>query len=191
MSTTISVQVFDTATPAVGRIAERAANPIPGLNIAGRAVGNLLKTHFRGKAQTPNKLGGDRTYFWLAVAGSVSAPKQAGRSAVQISVSHPGIMQKIKGGTITAKRAGALTIPVHPKAHGRRASVLARLLGVKLFRVKDVLAAWDKNARKLTIYYALKKSVTQKPDPTALPPIDEMERVVRDNFYRWLQGETQ
>jgi hypothetical protein len=186
--TTFTIDVRDNASGPIKALAGRAARPGPGLLIAARALGNLLKKHFREKAQKPNKLGGDRTWFWLAVGRGVNAPQQTSPTSAQISITHGAINQKIHGGTITAKRAKYLTIPVHPKAHGRRASVLANLLGIKLFAVKGALAGWDKNAKKLTVYYALKKSVTQKADPTALPPNGEMERVAREAFNRWLAG---
>lgn len=189
--TTFEVQVVkDTARPAASALAERARNPMPGLNIAGRALSNLLKAHYRQKGQTPNKLGGERQFFWLQVGQGVNQ-RQTGTNSVAVSIAHPAINQKIFGGTISAKRAGALTIPVHPQAYGRSASVLSKLIGVALFRVKDVLAGWDKSAKKLTIYYVLKKSVNQKPDPTALPPTSEMERVVFESWNNWMSGRAQ
>jgi hypothetical protein len=213
--TTFDITVQDYASGPVKGLASRAARPGPGLLIAARALGNLLKKHFREKAQTPNQLGGDRTWFWLAVGRGVNAPVQTSNTSAQLSITHPAINQKIHGGVITAKRAKFLTIPVHRLAHGRSASVLAAYLGVKLFAVKGVLAAWDApietkglrgkrrktaqainastgssvaGARKLTVYYALKRSVKQDPDPTALPPSGELERVAKEAFNRWLAG---
>jgi len=187
--TTLEVQVVkDTARPALAGLQARARSVTSGLNVAARALGNLLKSHFRAKSQAPNKLGGSRTFFWLGVSQGVNAPKQTGPESVAISITHPAINQKIHGGTITAKRGKFLTIPIHPAAHGRRVSVLERTLGLKLFRVKNVLAAWDKDAKKLTVYYALARSVTQKPDATALPPREEMQRVVSETFNKWMAG---
>lgn len=187
--TTIQMQVVkDTARPMLAGLAKRVANPAPGLNIAARAVGNLLKKHFREKAQQPNKLGGERTFFWLAVAQGVNAPVQTSPTSVQVSVTHPAINQKIYGGTITAKRAGALTIPLVAVARGRRASALESFLGIKLFRVKNVLAAVDPNTKKLTAYYALVKSVTQRPDPTALPPAAELQQAADNAFGTWFNS---
>lgn len=186
--TTIAVEIRkDTITPAARAMAARARNPIPGLKIAGRALGNLLKTHYREKAQTPNKLGGERSYFWLQVGRGVNGPEQTGKDTVSVSISHPAILQKIYGGIITAKRAKALTIPVQAQAYGRRASVLEHLLGLKLFRVKDALAAKGADG-KLTIYYLLKRSVNQKPDPTALPAADKMQAAASDAFNDWMTG---
>ncbi|HMJ92341.1 MAG TPA: hypothetical protein VK530_21140 [Candidatus Acidoferrum sp.] len=186
--TTFEIEIIrDTARPAARALAERARNPLPGLNIAARALANGLKSHFRAKNQTPNRLGGARSNYWLGVAQAVNAPQQTGPNSVAVAISHPSFNQKVYGGTIRAKAAKSLTIPIHPDAHGRRASVLERALGLKLFRVKDALAARGADG-KLTFYYALKQSVTQKPDPSALPPESEMQRIVSENFNRWFMG---
>src|SRR5690242_7736174 len=90
-----------------------ARNPQAMLLAVGRELANQLKAHFRMKEQTqPNKLSPRREHFWLQIAGSVNNPEQTGYNAVSVRVSDPRIAQKVFGGTITAKRAGALTIPV-------------------------------------------------------------------------------
>lgn len=191
--TTFTVEVQkNTAGPMAAALAQRARRPAAGLLQAGRGLSNLLKAHYRQKSQQPNKLGGDRTFFWAgegsSVDKSVNAPKQTAPDTVSVSISHPAINQKIFGGTISAKRAKALTIPLVAAAHGRSAAVLERFLGIKLFRVKNTLAGKDASG-KLTIYYALVKSVNQKPDPTALPPESEMQRVVTQAWEKWFFAE--
>lgn len=189
----VTIQVIDRATPELEALTKRASNPIPGLLIAGRAVSNLLRAHYRTKHTTePNKLGGERQNFWLQVARSVNAPRPSGNDQVTVAISHPAIRQKIEGGTITAKRAKFLTIPVDPRAYGRRASVLEQELGVHLFlRARGdraYLAARTGEGSKapIRVFYALKKSVTQAPDPTALPPQADMENTVTKYFGEWL-----
>ena len=184
---------IDTARPQLRALTSRIANPMPGLMIAGRAVSNLCRAHYRQKDATePNKLGGDRTHYWLEVARSVNNPQPSGAAQVTVSITHPTINQKIKGGTITAKRAKMLTIPVDPRAHGRRASVLERALGIKLFVIAKLgrvfLAGRVKEGRNspLRVFYILKKSVNQKPDPTALPPSDKIQQTAMDAFGAWV-----
>ena len=83
-----------------------------------------------------------------------------------------GLSHKITGGTITAKRKKFLTIPLVPEAHNQSAKDFSRNVS-PLFRVKNCLAyAVDDGSGGKTIKpaYALKKSVTQKPWPGALPP---------------------
>lgn len=50
--------------------------------IAGMAMRNALISHFRTKNATPNRLGGARTNFWLAVANACSSPVTAGGKVV-------------------------------------------------------------------------------------------------------------
>jgi hypothetical protein len=184
---TVEINIKDSARPELKKLIKKVSDPTPGLNIAGRAVANLLKGHFRNRDQEGNKLGGDRTHYWKGVQQAVNAPKAISKDTVRVSISHPSILQKIFGGVIRAKRAGALTIPVNPLAYGRRASVLAQKLGTKLFRIKDSLAAKDASG-KITIYYLLRKSVNQRPDPKALPPKEEIQKTASDKFFTWLKA---
>jgi hypothetical protein len=165
----------DTLTPALAVLRASARNPRGIMAAASRAIANLFKRHLRLLQRTrPNKLGGKRTNFWNQLASSVNVPVLTATTAL-ISISDPRAAHKHTGGTITAKRAKMLTIPVAPEAHGRRASVLEAELGIKLFLLgrdgaAPVLAAQTGDGLK--VYYALKASVDQPPDPPEgiLPP---------------------
>lgn len=86
----------------------------------------------------------------------------------RLNNSHPHYRFKVNGGTISSSKW--LTIPMAPEAHGRTTKQYERVTGNRLFRPRghDVLMA-RVNGVARTIY-ALKKSVTQKPWPGALPP---------------------
>jgi hypothetical protein len=63
-----------------------------------------------------------------------------------------------------------LQLPLVPQAHGVTARDYSRRIS-PLFRVKGVLAEVDENSDSgIRPVYALKKSVTHKPWPNALPP---------------------
>jgi len=99
---------------------------------------------------------------------------------------------KVSGGTITPKRAKALTIPLIPEAKGLRASVYQQNTGRKLFISKsrnallerlDELTTGSRGRRgqagataikthPVRAVYALVKSVTQPAWPGAMPPED-------------------
>ncbi len=166
---------------AFGAQLEAARRPAAVLAAAGRELGNLLKRHFWEKEKRPNKLSPRREHFWLQIAQSVNAPVQTERS-VSVTVSDPRIGQKVYGGPIVAKRAGALTIPVSEKAYGRTAATFEHETGLKLFRPgpagekKNVLMA--KVGEQVEVEYVLVKSVQQSPDPTALPDMGELERKI-------------
>ncbi len=166
-----------------GGLLARAKNPTAMLLACGRELGNQLKSHFRKKdAAEPNKLSSRREHFWLQVSRTVSAPTQSGFNAISVSINDPRIAQKVFGGTITAKRAGALTIPVEEKAYGRTAATFERETGLKLFLLKsskgNAVLATKLQGGGIEVEYLLAKSVTQKADPTALPDERDLEKAI-------------
>jgi len=161
----------------------QARNPRQMMLACGRELGNQLKQHYqiRDRNQS-NKLGGKREHFWLQVANSVQAPiVDASGLVVSVSINDPRIAQKVFGGTITAKRAGALTIPQTPEAYGRAASTFEQETGFTLFLVKTqrgaALAIAAANGG-ITIEYILTPSVTQDADPDALPRTELLQAAV-------------
>lgn len=80
-----------------------------------------------------------------------------------------GLAHKVTGGTIRAKRKRFLTIPLVPEAHGLDAKTFSRTIA-PLFRAKGMLMFVDEQTADVKAAYALKKSVTQRPWPGALPP---------------------
>jgi hypothetical protein len=146
------------------------------LKVMGRRGANELKSWFRNRNRTPNKLGGRRTNFWNQIASSVQSPVLVGASGVRIDVTHPAYGFKVRGGRITPKRAKALTIPVHKEAYGRTVATFERETGIELFRpystsgvASDLLMAANDDG-SLTVYFVLRPFVDQAPDPAAFPP---------------------
>jgi hypothetical protein len=173
-------------------------NPDGLLAVLGRDLRNQLVTHFRARQQSnPNKLGGKRTNFWLQIARSVQSPAVEG-DHVRVSINDPRIAQKVYGGTIRAKRAKSLTIPVAPEAYGRTAATLEHELGIKLFVMpsdfgQGLLAATiskgkGKNAKNtIKVFYVLRGSVHQDPDPEALPDRGKILVKLADRAEGYLQ----
>lgn len=105
---------------------------------------------------------------------------------------------KVTGGTITPKRAKALTVPLVQEAKGMRASVYQQNTGHRLFTIKGKHALYERletitsgargrrgragstSIRKSGIraVYALVKSVTMGPWPNAVPP----EELIADAY---------
>lgn len=166
----------DEVTPHLRKLLKQAETNGPLAKVLGRAGANVLKKHFRARNKTGNKLGGTRTNFWSRVAESVQSPV-SGPGKIVIPVTHPAIAQKVFGGTITAKKAKNLAIPIDAKAHGKSPRVFPLLqfamtrAGVKLLGMKDA-------GGKFQALYILKKSVTQAKDPKALPTDAEMGKAL-------------
>lgn len=179
-------------------LSRRLANQRPMLAASAGNVRRELQRHFARKNQRPNKLGGRRTNFWSQVRTSTQVGAVTNTQA-EVVIGDFRFAQKYYGGTIRAKSAKALTIPVHPAAHGRRASVLERELGLKLFVLGGRglgNGAWLASATEqgITVYYALKRQVDQPKDPTAAPPPEKIENAATqgaESFLRTIVEESQ
>ena len=176
--------------PLFARLARMGREPRELTLPAARDVANLLKRHYRENESQPVKHPGEKRHFWREVGKTVQAPVEAngGRSAV-ISITHPAIRQKALGGTITAKRARALTIPISAEAYeAGTVATFEHETGQQLFAIgksedgtRGVLASRNDDG-SISLHWLLRKSVNQKPDPRALPPIAEMIRVAVDRM---------
>lgn len=169
------------------RIIGAARKPEAILLNAGREVRTVLGRHFRAKDRSQaNKLSDRRTHFWLQVARSVNQPQLENPTTVSVTISDPRFAQKLFGGVIRAKNAGALTIPVEERAYGRTAATFERETGLKLFLIRTgksafqnaVLAVAQAGGKGFTVEYVLKKSVNQKADTTALPEKTALETAI-------------
>jgi hypothetical protein len=175
-----AVSISNPVSARLREIAAQLQNPVALYKDAGRRVANDLRTHFRKReADSPNKLGGRRTHFWSDVREATQNP-EINASGATVTIAHLAFAQKLYGGTITAKNGGALTIPIHQLAHGRRVSVFEEETGKKVFQPKGarVLMA-DFDGQAIAVY-ALATSITQRADPRALPPLDELSRGVQE-----------
>jgi hypothetical protein len=169
----IGVTYTMTEPSPISRMLDLVKRPEQILKPVGRRGANELKKHFLKRQQTPNKLGGSRSNYWRRVGQSVQNP-QVRQLSVVISINDPTFAQKVYGGPIRPKRAGALTIPVDPLAYDRSAKTFQQETGLRLFLLKGRVSGGSFLAAKaaaggIHIYYELSKGVNQKPDPEALP----------------------
>jgi hypothetical protein len=152
-----------------------------GLKAGGKGLIDFLKRHFAKKDQSePNQLGGDRTHFWLQIGRSVEESPTIEQGRVRIPIRDKRFPQKLYGGQIVPKRAKALTIPIHPAAHGRSAAqVSAKVGGLFILKTKagEAFLA-GKVGKVVTLYYLLKRRVFQAPWPGTLPPDRSMKWVL-------------
>jgi hypothetical protein len=122
-------------------------------------VNSALPTH--GPGRKPSQWWRSTETGW-----SVRQPNSFSVSFVNGTI---GLAHKVTGGTIRAKRRKFLTIPVTPEAHGLTAKTFARTIA-PLFRAKGMLLYVDEQTADVKAAYALKREVTQRPWPGALPP---------------------
>lgn len=193
----ISVDIHDQASPAL-RAALAATGEQGLLRAAGRGVANRLRAHFDSLESTrPNALGGRRTHFWLGVKHSVQNPVVSGQTAT-VSINHVGLRQRLQGGTIRAGRSTNprtgrptkyLAIPLRAEAYGKRPAERDDLdmiptrhgfllvesphtaLRIGRRRKNGTRAVHRGEERGGVALYLLKRQVTQRADPTVMPPV--------------------
>lgn len=149
------------------------------------------KRYFGGGGEGPGEFGSAIASAWFL--------GEASDDGATITNSHPHYALKVYGGTITPKRAGALTIPLIPEARGKMARDYTRETGKKLFTIPGANVLFEKGdsvsvkgwkGRKskrqpLRAVYALVKSVTHLPWRGALPP----EELILESFLvAWKDG---
>jgi hypothetical protein len=142
----------------------------------GIAALNVIKGYYRAKgrpfwvnpALSTHGPGRKVTQWWRSTetGWAMTQPNSYTASFINGTV---GLAHKVTGGTIRAKRKKFLTIPVDPKAHGLDAKTFARTIA-PLFQAKGMLMYVDEQTGDVKAAYALKRSITQRPWPGALPP---------------------
>ena len=125
-------------------------------------INPALPTHGTGRK---------KTLFSQNVTGGWNVGTVTG-SGARINNNAIGLAHKVTGGTISAKHSKFLTIPIIPQAHGRTADEFKTKFG-QLFAAKGYLM-WRKADGTIEPAFALKKSVTHKPWPNALPSDTEI-----------------
>lgn len=196
----VSTSITDKATPVVLAIA-RATRPEAIKPVVGRSVTARFRRHlFAVDNAKPNALGGTRTHFYANAARS--AHFDVLPDGVMISINALGLRQRVVGGTIKPKTKKFLRIPARAEAHGKRASefndlvvvfgaggqpvALARAGQTKLTRSSK------KTGGRITggtaaggeILFWLKKSVTQRGDPSVVPQAFEIGAAAHDGINR-------
>ena len=139
---------------------------------AGVAV--AVQEHLRKKNQEPNKLRAPKTNFYSQARDATFFEADALRGTVYIA--KDGIRQRFYGGPIVPVKAKALTIPVHPAAHGRTASEFGgelRFVAINRGNAVGLLVRGEDSAAP--VLFVLVKRVEQQPDPSVLPSDADMQ----------------
>jgi len=110
-------------------------------SVVAEAAKDEWKQSLLARSNTPNKLGGTSTKFWSRAAAGVHSKIQPGVAILESRLI--GVRQRWKGGDIKPGEGKKfLTIPINPKAHGKKAQEFGDNLtlirkgrgrGVKLF----------------------------------------------------------
>lgn len=167
--------------------------------VAGRALANQLRGHFfKLNAERPNQMGGARTNFYSQAARGVQQPEVL-TDGVKVSINQVGIAQRYFGGTIHPVTTRFLTIPARAEAYGRRAGEFNNLRfavlgagGPALVKTEATEISFGRKRKKGQrtlkkggeiggeVMFWLRRSVTQRADPTVLPSEREIAGEVGD-----------
>lgn len=161
----------------------------------------------------PNKHGWPSTHYWNRAAEATNW--QEGFGFVMINVNQIGMRQQLMGGDIKPVRAGALTIPAVPDAHGKTARDFSNLkfgfaldpqsgkmrpaLVEKKGVLKIRLGRQKKDGTKtvfpiststgLKAIFWLAKGVHQNPHPEVLPSDEEFGKAMDQSVETLLRNE--
>jgi hypothetical protein len=188
----------------------RVKNPQPGNMRAAGAIRRVCVLHYQAKSTSgPSKLSGKGVNFWADVGRSIIGPS-AVIGGASIAITHPAIFQKIYGGPITAKNGKWLTIPASASAYGKSArSLPLRFIPLRsdtaLLALKDntIKQHWKakrhggnvseasaaSHIKKNQVVFWLKKTVTQKPTPWAVPPRELLEAAAAKEWSDWIKNQ--
>jgi hypothetical protein len=127
MALQLQIDLSGTAPASVGS-ARRAATDTADLHrVLAFALETKVKHHIRTRYATrPNRLKAPSTGFWKRAIESAVVSSDA--TLARLSLTEPGVALRYHGGTVTPTFKRALTIPVSPLAHGKRAAEFGRLL---------------------------------------------------------------
>ncbi len=187
------ITIVDRGSPAVDRLSALVRGPQLANRYVG-AVARLVTANFRAlDGERANQMGGKRTHFYAEAAKGTTWKADAEGGTV--TVHSTGIAQRLFGGTIVPVNRKFLAIPARAEAYGHSprdfndlephfgehgGALVQRIQGMKSVadtrkgrkgQRRDVA---DHTREQGLVFFWLVKSVTQQPDETVLPPMDDM-----------------
>jgi hypothetical protein len=175
----LDIKVAITGDQAAKLAALRLADPAArrsAIYDGGVAALNVVRSYYAGRGRfgwinpsLPTHGPGRVPSQWWRSTETGWALRQTNSYSVNLVNATIGLAHKITGGTIRAKRRKYLTIPVTPEAHNLTAKTFSRTIA-PLFQAKGMLLFKDPQTDEVKAAYALKRSVTHRPWPGALPP---------------------
>jgi len=206
----LAIQIDDRLSPGIERFVAMASNPAALLAGAGRRVARLHQDHFAARNGRGNAKGWPSRQFWARLQRATKLDSYDARQATVV-VADPALNLRLHGGTVVPKRSKYLAIPARAEAYaagspregsGDRLQPLIRRIGGRATAIalverasSEIRFAKRKGGMKVVqtsstlggaIWFWLVKSVTQRPDPSAVPTRAQIEGEVRLAISEWL-----
>lgn len=139
-----------------------------------------------GTERAKSAAGRPHTGWFARAAGAAAVPSalEADAGGAVLTIKYPGLSRAFRDVTIRPKTARALAIPLHPQAYGKRAGELWDRL--KLFIPKGTRVICANINGRVTPFYWLASSVTQKQDRSLLPSDDEFVAAGKRAVKTWV-----
>jgi hypothetical protein len=183
--------------------------------VLGTRLAHELQAHFTARNKEPNKMEAPKTNFWQDVAEATKLEEVTDDQAV-VAIAEQRFRIHLSGGVIkpTGGRKW-LTIPLIKDARGRRVEDYEKKFGKKLFRpgyARVLMERGDRGDRtmiggqgvtvrrgdsfqeigmrersRVRPVFALKKQVTIKRDPRALPPMASLAAALQEEANDYIQ----
>jgi len=191
MSVGIKVTIKDQATPAILELMRKLEPRELAVRI-GPELTRTVQTHLL--ANGTNKHGWPSTHFWADAARATSWDQHP--DGTVISINKIGVRQRVFGGTIRPVNAKALTIPISPVSYGHLASEFPGLFLIRTAKGAYLVQRGEEISEKtgrinkpkgkqggnkerrikanLNFMFKLVQSVTQEPNPNAIPSNAEL-----------------
>jgi hypothetical protein len=170
----------DTMTPSLKRKLARAEHPRVMMEAGAKAVQVDITKHLRTLQARGNEMGWPSQKFFAggpnSVEKNVGIASVTDKSAV-ITIADPRFIHRITGGTVTAKRAGALTVPLTAEAGALSGKGSLRQSAPWLKLIKTPKGAFLVKvfaARAPEFMFLLLKSVTHSPHPNEAPDVKRL-----------------
>lgn len=112
----IAVNITDTLTPHHRQVVGTLASTRPLMARLGKTLEVALKRHFERLQSRPNKRGWPKKNFWTQVKRSTALNNIQEREAA-VAISDPRFALHLYGGTVRAKRARMLAVPITADAY--------------------------------------------------------------------------
>lgn len=180
-----TITITDNATPELLDFIRTMTARRPLHAALGSRLSDELQDHFLARNVEPNKKGWPKQNFWADIRDATALDAVTDEDAT-VKVADERMNQKYHGGTLTPKRGKALAIPLTARAYAA-GSPREGEWGDDLFFVDrsadgkaPLLATADDG--NLRPQYILVRSVTQDPDPRALPERQSLQDALDEEF---------
>lgn len=173
--------IKDTVTPELKRVLGAAQRPRSVVQAGGKAMQVEISAHLRRLQARGNRNGWPAQKFFTGPSGSVEKSVRISKitdTGAELTIADPRFAHLVNGGTVSARRAKHLAIPLTAEAYAAagKGSIQSAVPGLKLVVLKSGLflcretKSGGKNSRpQITPIFKLVKSITHKPHPDELP----------------------